>query len=237
MIPDEVVEGDVIFLANQGDGIYAWGRVLEKSGQALKIGKGAIGNSLVPSGVFDSSEILRGLLDFTAGQFNFLTNSQVKSINIFLSGSKPPSPNNRQFILGDQLTEDEDLHTEFKEVNAKQIPNDAYTMALSFLRQAGGTVFFGIRDSDHSVVGLDIGVTERDRIKRDVESKLAKINPPIEPVSHYTVEFHQVIDRSGQVIPSRYIFELEIKPSAAKSHESEGGKVYVRTYSGKKRLK
>jgi hypothetical protein len=238
-LPEPVAEGDVLYLANQEVGIYAWGRLSEKEPQSIRIARGAICNRLVSPDQFANNENIRGLLNFPQGQFNFLTTIQIRSINALMSTvrPKPPEPYYLQFILGKKLVQDEDITTEYKEVRPNQILREVYTAALSFLRQEGGSVYFGIKDSDHSVVGLQVSASERDRIKRDVESKLATINPRIEPVTNYSMEFHPVLDSSGQIVRDRYVFEVEIKPSEQKDHESAGGKVYVKTFSGKQRAK
>ncbi len=236
-------EGDILYLANTEIGIYAWGYLSEinQSGSTenhfIKISRGAIKPSLVSKSQVQQTKDIAELLLFNEGRFAFLTNKQVKSINSLMTHgvSKPPSPRNQQFIINQPVEENEGLYTEFKEINISKIPDVAYDYAQSFLNQDGGRIYFGIRDKDKTIVGINIEYSKRDEIQQKVENKIYSIKPRVNPIEHYSMEFHPVIDTNGNCINDCYVFELEVKPSASKNYESAGGKYSIKTFSCKRR--
>jgi len=239
-----LTEGDILFLANSEIGIYAWGYLIEKGHpdsneqNFIKISRGAIKVNLIEKSHTQQIKDIADLFSFHGGRFTFLTNRQVKIINSLMSHevSKPPLPRNQQFIIYQPVEEDEGLHTEFKEININKIPDAAYDYAQSFLNQDGGRIYFGIRDKDKTVVGINVEYSKRDEIQQKVESKLYSIEPRVYAVEHYSMEFHLVIDSNGNQIQDCYVFELEIKPTTSKNFKSAGGKHSIKTFSGKRRI-
>src|ERR1043166_3445400 len=242
---DDVNEGDLVYLANAETGIYAWGMIVDISNPvnpgelgSIKVSRGAIKSGLIDRNDMLNRDELRDLLAFAGGKFNLLLNRQIKSLNTLIPPRtpKPPTPADSQFVINQPVSEDEDLHVEYKEVNINNIPGEAYENAVAYLRQEGGRVLFGVRDADHVVVGLAVDMKARDRIKKTVENKLSTIAPQILPVKDYWLEFHQVIDHSGKPVPDRYVFELEVNESASKDHKTAGGKSYLKGFSGRIRI-
>lgn len=240
---DRLSEGDILLIANGEVGIYAWGFLTETfradsdEQSYIKISRGAIKPILVEKSQIQTIKDLSNLLLFKKGRFTFLTNHQVKLIASLLSGvTKPPLPRRQQFILNQQIEENEDLHTEFKEINPNKIPDISYDYAQAFLNQDGGKLYIGIRDKDKSVVGNKIEYSKLDEIGQKVENKLFTIKPPIFPSEDYTIAFHPVIDEEGNRIADCIVFELEIKPSASKNYKSKSGKQSIKTFSGKRKF-
>ncbi len=97
------------------------------------------------------------------------------------------------------------------------------------------TIKTGIRDKDKTIVGINIEYSKRDEIQQKVENKIYSIKPRVNPIEHYSMEFHPVIDTNGNCINDCYVFELEVKPSASKNYESAGGKYSIKTFSCKRR--
>jgi len=235
-----LTEGDVIYIANDQVGIFAWGYLLEKrlNGRIfINIGRGAIRPTLIDKAQIHQEREISELLRFSGGKFTFLTNKQVKIINSLLpyEVSKPPMPRKKQFIVNQSIEENEDLCTEFKLIKNNKIPDVAYEYAQAFLNQDGGRLYVGIQDKDKIVVGNNIEYSKLDEIGQKVENKLLTINPPIYPREHYSITFHEIIDGNGSEIKDYYIFELEIKPNEFNNYRSAGGKLLVKTFSGKRR--
>lgn len=89
------------------------------------------------------------------------------------------------FILGDALRLEETRHVEFKEVKGtnpfSSISNAADEYAVAFLNSEGGRIYWGVRDNDKVVVGVEIPESDRDRLRRDVTNKLSEIQPQLDP--------------------------------------------------------
>lgn len=241
-----VDEGDFVYLMNPETGIYAWGMVLDVTlpqtpGEQgyIKISKGAIKPVMIGRNELQSRDELRGPISFPSGKFNYLLNRQVKAIDsVMPTGiAKPPAPADEQFVIGQSVPEDEGLHVEYKEVSLNNIAGEAYEYAVAYLTQAGGRVLFGIRDEDHTVVGITVDLKARDMVQKTVENKLSTISPQILPVTDYWLEFHQVIYASGNQVADCYVFELEIYEKASKNYETAGGKKYLKSFSGRIRIR
>jgi predicted HTH transcriptional regulator len=153
-----------------------------------------------------------------------------------LSGAKqPPPPRKQQFILNQPAESDEDLHTEYKEVKPQNVAQEAYEFAVAYRNKEGGSIYFGISDKNKIVVGMNLNNAQRDEIKRSLENKLFSINPPLSPSIDYSLEFHKVINEQGNEIPDLFVFELEVKRGSGIEHTTAGGKIYEKTYSGRKK--
>ena len=241
-LDERLREGDVIFLANQERGIYAWGNLIEKiksdvqDSSRIPIGRGDIKESLVNPNQINQTNGLKGILSFSKGRFTFLTNRQVRSISNWLPAGKPPLPRKAQFMFGQPVFEDEGLHVEYKDVNLSQIPKHAYEYSIAFLSSEGGRILFGIKDEDKSVSGIELNYSERDKLIQTLESKLFSIVPSILPVHDYTIDFHFVIDSDGNPISNLYLIELEVKSRGAVKYKSAGGKSHLKTFSGKRTI-
>jgi hypothetical protein len=99
-----------------------------------------------------------------------------------------------EFILNRPVLIEETRHFEFKEVRSTagavdSIVNASDNYAVAFLNGEGGRVYWGIRNEDRVVVGVRLNYAERDKVRRDVTSKLNQIEPRVDP-SRYRLELH-----------------------------------------------
>jgi SAM-dependent methyltransferase len=142
---------------------------------------------------------------FTAGDADSLREFPVKSsafrrvavgVEGIVSNGEP------EFILNHQVAVEETRHFEFKEIKTAagavdSIVNTSDEYAVAFLNSEGGKIYWGIRDKDRTVVGVHLPYQERDRLRREVTSKLNQIEPRVDP-SKYRIHLHQVRDEHGQ---------------------------------------
>lgn len=245
LFENQLNEGDIIYIADGEKGIYAWGNLWQKKQPqsvhqgSLEIGRGAIKPSLISREQIQQTDELSDLLTFPDGKFTFLTNKQVKIINNLMPYeiTKPPLPRRRQFVLNQPAEEDEGFHTEYKEVKVNNIANEAYEFAVAFRNGEGGSVYFGIGDKDKIVIGMNLTYAQRDEIKQKIENKLHSIQPPLKPYKDYSMDFHEVIDKQGNEILNLFVFEVEVKRGLGEEYKTAGGKLFQKTYSGRKLIK
>lgn len=238
-------KGDLLYIIEGDRGIYAWGYVKEikehpsQKEFSICIGRGEISYFLVSNENIKQEEKLCDLLNFQYGKFNFLTNLQVRAINNLIPSqfSKPQLPDKLQFIFNKSAEKDEDLYTEYKDTKFNNIPNEAYEYAVAFLKQSGGSIYFGVQDKNYKIVGIELNSNQRDEIKNKIENKLYSISPTIYPSRDYFLEFHPVIDEQGNYIENLFVLELEIKSKSNIDYRTKGGKRYIKSYSGRKILK
>jgi len=153
-------------------------------------------------------------------------------------GQKKP-----RFILGRPVDVEEDRHCEFKEVKGKNPVSsikslaDQYVVAFLNLEERNlGSIYWGVRDGDRVVVGVELNQRDRDEVRKVVTEKLHQIQPPIAPTA-YRVIMHHVCDRSGKEVPNLYVVEIAIPAVSSDYLYSTGkGEVYLKTDSGKKKL-
>jgi tetratricopeptide (TPR) repeat protein len=146
-----------------------------------------------------------------------------------------------EFILGKPVQIEETRHYEFKEIKGdnptNSIKSQADQYAVAFLNSEGGHMYWGIRDTDRSVVGVKCNYSNRDEIRRVVTEKLNQIQPSIAPTS-YRIEFHQVYDDNKVIVPDLYVIEMVV-PRPTSNHQlyfTGKGEAYVKTDGGKRHL-
>lgn len=93
-----------------------------------------------------------------------MTDLQVRRVCDFLN-RKPPLPSEPQYIRGSKVDQEEGLFLEYKQVTLSQIAKEAYEFAVAYASRGGGKVIFGIGD-DGSVVGMELDLTTRDKLKK-----------------------------------------------------------------------
>ncbi|WP_081069082.1 ATP-binding protein [Burkholderia multivorans] len=147
-----------------------------------------------------------------------------------------------KWIRGAQYPTQENRTCEFKEVKGGNAVDaikgvvDQY--AVAFLN-AGlpqeGAIFWGIRDTDRSIVGVELRPQECDELRRIVTERLHQIVPPIAPTA-YRIDLHPVSDGSI-VIDNLYVVEVRV-PSVRRTLLFATGsqEVYVKTDAGKRKL-
>jgi hypothetical protein len=146
------------------------------------------------------------------------------------------------FVLNETASFEESRNYEFKEVKGQSpsgaIRNVADEYAVAFLNSEGGRILWGIRDGDRVVVGVELNAKLRDDVAKDIENKLANIQPPLSP-AHWRIKFHVIYDpQSNEPVKDRFVVELTVpKPDeAALLYGTGSGEVFLRGDSGKKKL-
>jgi DNA modification methylase len=147
-----------------------------------------------------------------------------------------------EYILNHPVDIEETRHFEFKEIKSsvgaiKSIINACDEYAVAFLNGEGGRVLWGIRDHDRVAVGVPLSYQQRDKVRRDVHTKLATIEPRVDP-SQYRLEIHQIRDEHGAMVPDICIVELLVPASnSAGPHYTGGGEAWIKLDGNKQRLK
>lgn len=150
-----------------------------------------------------------------------------------------PSQPHPTYTFGESVKVDESRYTEFKEIKGGNpvsvIVNAADEYAVAFLNSKGGRVLWGIRDDDGKIVGVRLRQQERDRLRRDVTSKLNSIQPQIDPTL-FGFELHAISepDTDGSGL---YVAELVVPAGETTDPYYTGGnEMFVRLDGVKKRL-
>lgn len=162
-----------------------------------------------------------------------------------LYGTRRPnlrrSPQSK-WVRGAKFHKQESRVCEFKEVKGGNplgaIKGVVDQYAVAFLN-AGvsqeGAIFWGIRDEDRTIVGVQLRQKECDELRRVVTERLHQIVPPIAPTA-YRIELHPVSE-GAVVINDLYVVEVRIPSVRRTLLFSTGGQdVYVKTDAGKRRL-
>lgn len=99
------------------------------------------------------------------------------------------------YEFGRSIGADESRNLEFKTVTsqnpARAIASVCDEYAVAFLNSQGGTVLWGIRDTDKVVVGVALTEGQRDEVRRAINDKLHNIEPRIDP-TRFRVEIDEV---------------------------------------------
>lgn len=149
---------------------------------------------------------------------------------------------NVTFVLNHPAPLEETRQVEFKEVKTpvgpvESIVNASDEYAVAFLNAEGGRIYWGIRNHDRVVVGVRLNYTQRDKVRRDVSSKINQIEPKLDP-SQYGVEIHQIVDEHGDEVPDFCVVELVVPTvNAHQPYYTGGGEAWVRVDGAKLRLK
>lgn len=148
-------------------------------------------------------------------------------------------PARSAFVLGERVAFDETRLIELKEVKGSDpigaVANAADEYAVAFLNSEGGSIFWGIRDSDHVAVGVSLSAPQRDKIRQTVNNKLHAIQPPIDP-SRFHLELHS-LDSAGAGGQDLFIVELSVpQVKQGDPFYTGGGDAFVRVDGVKKKL-
>lgn len=146
------------------------------------------------------------------------------------------------FVLGQPVEFEESLRCEFKEVKGgnpiQAIGKSVDQYAVAFLNASGGSIYWGIRDIDRVVVGLDLPDSKRDELRRVVGQKVAAIAPPVPP-DIVKLPFHRVVsvDSHDTQAPNLFVVEVSVKaPEHPGLYLTGSGEAYKKTLGGKKKL-
>ena len=146
------------------------------------------------------------------------------------------------WVLGSKLRVQESRTCEYKEVKGthalESIKSTVDQYVVAFMN-AGvtqeGAIFWGVRDEDHVVTGVQLTLKQCDELKRVVTERLHQIVPPIAPTA-YRIELHAVTEGS-RTVPDTYVVEVRI-PSVRRTLLFATGRqeVHVKTDAGKRKL-
>lgn len=144
-----------------------------------------------------------------------------------------------KFVLNQAVEFEESLTCEFKEVRSQPVQAigkmvDEYVVA--FLNEAGGSIYWGIRDRDRVVTGVKVDDKTRDELKQVIGQKMATIAPPV-PADTIQVPFHGVSGSDGGALPDTCVLEVRVpKPQGPRLFLTGGGDAYRKTIGGTKKL-
>ena len=149
-------------------------------------------------------------------------------------------PTKIRFVQGQPVPFEETLFYEFKEITgrnpASSITNTSDEYAVAFLNREGGRIFWGVRDSDRTTIGVTLSEQARDDIRAEVSNKLCSIRPPIN-VRHCQLKFHNVYDLQGAIVEDLWVIELLVPPPQERDvFYTNSGELFVKTDGGKRRL-
>lgn len=162
---------------------------------------------------------------------------------IFAIRPKPRSRRNEAFwTRGRKFPQQESRSCELKEVKGvnpvasiKAIVDQYAVAFMNAGHPQDGSIFWGIRDEDLSIVGVLLNDRDCDELRRVVTEKLHQIVPPIAPTS-YQIELHPVSD-GGRLVRDLYVVEVKI-PAVRRTLLFATGsqEIYVKTDGGKRKL-
>lgn len=136
------------------------------------------------------------------------------------------------------MAEEEDDATEFKEVSShnpvRTIADTAEDHVVAFLNGKGGRILWGIRDKDRCVNGVSLDSHARDRIRKEIASRLLHIQPALDP-TQYRLDFHPVA--GGPPLGELFVVELSLKRRKDNQpYYCHNGDLFVRINGVKQKL-
>ena len=146
------------------------------------------------------------------------------------------------WIKGAKFPDQESRICELKEIKGNNpigsIKSLVDQYAVAFMNAGvsqNGSIYWGVRDEDLSIIGVSLSERECDELRRVVTEKLHKIAPAIAPTA-YQIELHPVSD-GMKIIDGLYLVEVRI-PAVRRTLLFATGsqEVYVKTDAGKRRL-
>ena len=149
-------------------------------------------------------------------------------------------PTQVHFTQGQPVPFEETRLYEFKEIKgrnpANRITKDSDEYAVAFLNSEGGRIFWGVRNSDRTTVGVTLNDQKRDEVRRIVSEKLGSIDPPVS-VEDWHLELHQVYNFEGKTIEDLWVVELLVPSQQEKDiFYTNSGELFVKTPGGKQKL-
>jgi hypothetical protein len=144
------------------------------------------------------------------------------------------------FVLNAPVSIEEIRNYELKEIRGTNpvdaIKNTVDEYAVAFLNSEGGRIFWGIRNSDRRVVGVQLSYPERDKLRQLVTGQLNAIQPPIDP-TQYRIELHCVHDNDSSSLPDLYVVEVVVpRVKSWKPYYTGGNEAFVMVDGVKKKL-
>ncbi len=144
-------------------------------------------------------------------------------------------------ILGYPVKIEETRQYEFKDISGSRRPGDsikntADEYVVAFLNSEGGSIYWGVRDTDRTVVGVRLNFQERDDVRSVVSQKLNGIRPPIDPTA-YRIDFQEIYDTNYNLISDLYVIEITVPHVFTTDPYYTGGdEAFVRVDGVKRKL-
>jgi CheY-like chemotaxis protein len=144
------------------------------------------------------------------------------------------------FTLGKPTELRESLTCEFKEVKG-QSPLQAIgrivdEYVVAYLNEAGGSIYWGIRNLDRTVVGVQLSEKARDELNQVVGQKVASIAPPV-PAVLITMPFHSVLGGDDAAVDEMFVVEVQVRaPTPPGFFLTGSGEAYRKTMGGIKKI-
>lgn len=150
-----------------------------------------------------------------------------------------PTVQQNSFIINEPVNFEETRYNEFKEVKGnnpvRSIVDIVDQYAVAFLNCEGGSIYWGIRDSDRFIVGVKLDYSQRDEIRRITDEKLSSIQPTV-ALSSFKITFHEVLDGNNP-IKDLYVLQVDTPQIDSKDLYFTGqNEAYLKTDGGKKKL-
>lgn len=151
-----------------------------------------------------------------------------------------------RFLQGDRLRIDETRFDEFKTITGPNpvaaVINELDEYVIGFLNiedrryEEYCRIFWGI-DNKYNVVGITLNATQRDELRRQIEVNIAGVEPRLAPSSRY-IEFHQVLDGSGNPIDDLFVLEVGVGHGEKQTfYCSRNGSFYIKQDGINRQLK
>lgn len=149
-------------------------------------------------------------------------------------------PTKIRFIHGQPVPFEETLFYEFKEIQGtnptRAIIKDSNEYAVAFLNREGGRIFWGVRDSDRTTIGVILNEQQRNETRTKVSEKLGAVQPSIS-VEDWHLKFHDVYNLQGETVEDLWVVELVIPPPQEKDVFYTGSSdLFVKTDGGRHKL-
>lgn len=147
----------------------------------------------------------------------------------------------QKLILGYPVKIEETRQYEFKDISESRRPeesikNTADEYVVAFLNSEGGSIYWGVRDTDRTVVGVRLNFHERDGLRSVVSQKLNGIRPSIDPTA-YRIDFHEIYGTNNDLIPNLYVIEVTVPHvSTTDPFYTSGHEAFVRVDGVKQKL-
>ncbi|EJD6474348.1 MULTISPECIES: helix-turn-helix domain-containing protein [Providencia] len=143
------------------------------------------------------------------------------------------------FIEGQSCSLEENLTTEFKEVNGKDptkvISRVVLEYIIGFLNSEGGSIFWGICDNGN-VKSLTLSQALKDDIRKMITTQIHVIAPAIDP-SKIKIFFHKVSNADNSSSDNSYVVEVYTpKSNSLKVYFNPKGETWVKLNGSNQKL-
>jgi len=206
---------------------------------ASKLGRLWIGGDISSTSTFASDKRLSARANFQKLEQEDLQSFQRFPTNVEFSAPFPTFVQPIKLELHSVAPAEETLHTEYKEILGKNavasIASTADQYVIAFLNSNGGNIYWGIRDSDYSIVGVNLMQDEKDELRRLITESLHKAQPGITPGMYHLALYE--LEHKGSPVPNKYVVRISVPMQRFPNlFFTSGNLCYVKTEAGKVKL-